>query len=90
MYQASRWAGTFEVVSPAARATAIGLLNVASGALSSWWSPLIGYYRDQGGDLGLALAFLAAPLGLAAGLMLVNVFFLLPRDYLGPLREAPG
>jgi sugar phosphate permease len=85
MYQASLWAGTFEVVSPAARATAIGLLNVASGALSSWWGPLIGLYRDNGGDLGTALAFLSAPAALAAGLLLVNVFFLLPRDYLGPL-----
>jgi hypothetical protein len=87
MYQASLWAGTFEVVSPAARATAIGLLNVAAGALSSWWNPVIGWYRDQGGDLGAALTFLAAPAGVAAGLLLVNVFFLLPRDYLGPLRQ---
>src|SRR5262245_28833628 len=88
MYQASLWAGAFEVLSPAARATAIGLLNVASGALSSWWNPVIGWYRDQGGDLGSALAFLAVPSGLAAGLLVVNVFFLLPRDYLGPLRRV--
>jgi sugar phosphate permease len=87
MYQASLWAGTFEVVSPAARATAIGLLNVASGALSAWWNPVIGWYRDQGGDLGTALTFLAAPTGTAASLLLVNMFFLLPRDYLGPLRQ---
>ena len=74
-----------EVVSPTARATAIGLLNVASGALSSWWNPLIGFYRD----LGLALAFLATPAGVVAGLLLVDMHFLLPRDYLGPLR-LPG
>jgi sugar phosphate permease len=89
LYQASLWAGTFEVVSPAARATAIGLLNVASGVLSSWWNPLIGSYRDRGGDLGSALAFLALPAAAAAALLLVNVLFLLPRDYRGPLRPAP-
>jgi hypothetical protein len=74
------------VVSPTARATPIGLRNVASGALGSWWNPLIGFYRDPGGDLGLALAFLATPAGVAAGLLLVDMPFLLPRDYLGPLR----
>jgi hypothetical protein len=78
-----------EVVSPTARATAIGLLNVASGALSSWWNPLIGFYRDLGGDLGLALAFPATPASVAARLLLVDVLFLLPRDHLGPLR-LPG
>ena len=90
MYQASLWAGTFEVVSPAARATAIGLLNVASGVLSSWWNPLIGSYRDRGGDLGSALAFLALPAAAAAALLLINVLFLLPRDYRGPLRKDEG
>jgi sugar phosphate permease len=90
MYQASLWAGTFEVVPATARATAIGLLNVASGAISSWWSPVIGLYRDRGGDLGWALAFLGLPMIQAALLLLVNVLFLLRRDYLGPLpKEAP-
>jgi hypothetical protein len=43
---------------------------------------LIGFNRD----LGLALAFLATPAGVAAGLLLLDMPFLLPRDYLGPLR----
>jgi len=90
LYQASLWAGTFEVVSPAARGTAIGLLNVASGAISAWWGPVIGAYRDRGGELGTALAFLAVPTAVAAGLLIVNVLFLLPRDYLGPLRQLTG
>jgi sugar phosphate permease len=90
MYQASLWAGTFEVVDPAARATAIGLLNVASGVCSSWWNVVIGLAVDQGTELGDALVFLGGPAALAAGLLLLNALVLLPRDYRGPLQPKAG
>ncbi len=47
LYQANLWTTTFEVVDPAARSTAIGLLNVASGMLGSWATPVCNCLRES-------------------------------------------
>lgn len=86
LYQANLWTTTFEVIDPAARATAIGLLNVASGTFA-WTTPFIGRYYERFGGLGPTFAGLSALMGLALVLALFNIVFLLPRDYRGPLRR---
>ncbi len=87
LYQAHLWTTTFEVVDPAARATAVGWLNVASGVFGSWWNPLIGVYHDLGGELSTALAAMSVPATVSLLLLGLNVKYLVPRDYRGPLRK---
>ena len=48
LYIPNLWATTFEVVNPAARSTAIGLLNVIAGLLGSWPYLVVGWLRDEG------------------------------------------
>jgi sugar phosphate permease len=88
LYQANLWTTTFEVVDPAARSTAIGMLNVASGVFGVWCNPLIGSYEKQGGDVGVALAALSILMVTAAVLLAISGKYLLTRDYRGPLWPA--
>ncbi len=88
LYQAHLWTATFEVVDPAARATAVGLLNVASGVFGSWWNALIGQYQDGGGDLSTVLTTLSIPAAISVVLLGLNVKYFVPRDYRGPLRNS--
>lgn len=85
-YQANLWTTTFEVVDPAARSTAVGLLNVASGVFGFWCSPLIGSYAGAGGDLGHALAGLGVLLAAALAILGLSSRSLLPHDYRAPPR----
>ena len=87
LYQANLWTTTFEVIDPAARATAIGLLNVAAGAVSgaNWF---IGLYYERFGDLGPVFDVLSLVMIAALSIGAINILFLLPRDYRGPLRQA--
>jgi Na+/melibiose symporter-like transporter len=87
LYQANLWTATFDVVDPAARATAVGLLNVISGVFGSWWNALVGQYQDRGGDLSTVLTALSVPAAVSLVLLGLNVKFFLPRDYRGPLRK---
>lgn len=86
-FQANLWPTTFEVVDPAARSTAIGLLNVASGLFGVWLNPIIGTYERKGGNLGTALEFLSNFLFLALIILMLSGKFLLPRDYRGTLKK---
>ncbi len=88
LYFANLWTSTFDVVDPAARSTAIGLLNVASGVLGAWVSPLVGYLRDSGAvkNLGSVFVGTAVMAIVAAGLLCLIIPFFLKRDYRGPLR----
>jgi sugar phosphate permease len=84
VYQANLWTTTFEVVDPAARSTAIGLLNVFSVA-ASISSPLIGYLIDRGAisSIGTALAWLSVLAVVMLLLFIVHIRVTLPRDYIG-------
>lgn len=86
LYQSNLWAATFEVVDPAARSTAVGLLNVSSGLFASWINPLVGEYNDDIGGLGNVFAWLSVLIALSVVVMAYNILRLLPRDYVGPLR----
>ena len=88
LYQANLWTTTFEVIDPAARSTAIGLLNVAAG-FGSWSNALMGGYQGFLGGLGNTLAALSLLIGASLLLVIVNMKFLLPHDYNGPLRGHP-
>ena len=94
LYQANLWTAAFEVVDPAARATAVGLLNVVSGLLTCWVNPLIGSINDAAiehygqGTLDVVFLSLTMVAGLAMVLLMVNRRFLLPHDYRGPLRPS--
>jgi MFS family permease len=84
-YLANLWTTTFEVVDPAARATAIGLLNVATGLFGVWVSPAIGYWKDQGHITSLGQVFTgsAAATIVAALLLTALILLTLRRDYRG-------
>jgi MFS family permease len=84
LYQSNLWTTTFEVIDPAARSTALGLLNVIAGAIGSWFNPLIGGAGDKWGSLGYALAALAVLLAASAVVLVYDARWLLPRDYRGP------
>lgn len=87
LYQANLWTTTFEVVDPAARATAIGLLNLSSGVLGFWVNPAIGEFHPSIGGLGAVLADFSLVAAIALGAMLAGMKYLLPHDYRGPLRQ---
>ena len=82
LYFSNLWTTTFEVVDPAARSTAIGLLNVVS-VLGTWPYPVIGYLRDTGSITDLRSVFLvyAIVLGVGAGLLVVLIVFTLRKDF---------
>ncbi|MCH8244073.1 MAG: MFS transporter [Planctomycetes bacterium] len=88
LYQANLWTTTFEVVDPAARATAVGLLNLSSGVLVLWWvDPAIGRLNDwatsQGGETILNTIIVSAGgiVGVSIVLMAFTMIVLLPRDF---------
>ena len=91
LYQANLWTTTFEVVDPAARATAVGLLNLSSGVLvHTWVDPTIGKLNDwatsQGGEtvLDTIIASMSGVVGVSLVMMIVIMKFLLPRDFRRP------
>ena len=86
LYFSNLWTTTFEVSDPAARSTAVGLLNVASGVLGSWPYLVVGHYRDTGAITDLRSVFLVYGFVLSAGLamLVVLVVFTLRKDFLAP------
>ena len=85
-YVANLWTTTFEVIDPAARSTAIGLLNVI-GIGAAPTSPMIGYLVDQEIlGLGQAIAGLSLLAAVVVGVLALNSVTFLRRDYRGPLK----
>lgn len=90
LYLGNLWNTTFEVIDPAARATAIGLLNVAAGVLGSWSSPLVGYLHDRRIVDNLGQVFLGMSLltGVSTVLLCWMIVAYLPHDYRGPQSDS--
>lgn len=82
LYLSNLWATTFEVVDPAARSTAIGLLNVIAGLLGSWPYLVVGQLRDAGliTDLRNVFVVFVAVLCLAIFALVYLVRVTLARD----------
>lgn len=80
LYQANLWTTTFEVIDPAARATAIGLLNVASAA-GSGGGLVIGAMKDNGYGLGSTIMGLSAVAALGLLMLLLSIKWWLPADF---------
>jgi MFS family permease len=89
LYQSQLWTSTFEVINPAYRATAIGMLNVSAGITGLWVNPTIGLYKDAYGSVGVPVAALSLFVTASLGLLIFSSLVLLPRDYRGPLRQVP-
>ena len=69
------------MVDPAARSTAIGMLNVIA-VPAAFTSPVIGTLRDQGVlELGEAISGLSLVAVLIVALLVFNAVKLLPRDF---------
>ena len=88
LYQSNTWTATFEVVDPATRATAVGLLNLGSGVLvHSWFDPVIGWINEtvlvnrSSNSLGFLLTSMAVPAAIAAALLAWAMLVTLPRDF---------
>jgi len=80
-YVANLWTTAFDVVDPAARSTAIGMLNVIA-VPAAFTSPLIGTLRDQGVlELGEVISGLSLVAVLIVALLVFNAVKLLPRDF---------
>jgi predicted MFS family arabinose efflux permease len=86
LYFSNLWTTTFEVVDPAARSTAVGLLNVASGVLGSWPYLVVGHYRDTGAITDMRSVFLVYGfvVSAAVALLALVVAFTLRRDFRAP------
>ncbi len=86
LYFSNLWTTTFEVVDPAARSTAVGLLNVASGVLGSWPYLVVGHYRDVDVITDLRSVFLVYAFVLSAAVvtLILLVVFTLRRDFRTP------
>lgn len=84
-YIANLWTTTFEVVPPAARATATGLLNFGATG-SALAGPVVGYLYESKSveDLGVVFAWLSVVPVLLVLLLALYIKVLLPRDYDGP------
>lgn len=81
LYQSNLWTTTFEVVDPAARSTAIGLLNVASGVFGAWTQPFIGWVHPKVGGLGVVFLAMTGIAVLSIGVLVYSIKRLLPGDY---------
>lgn len=90
LYLSNLWTTTFEVVDPAARSTAVGLLNVTAGLLGSWPYLVVGKLRDDGVITDLRTVFLVFGFVLCAAVA-VLVFLVcvtLRRDYRAPVADT--
>ena len=85
LYLSNLWTTTFEVVDPAARSTAVGLLNVTAGLLGSWPYLVVGMMRDKGWITDLRRVFLtfAIALCVAVGALAFLILRTLDRDVRG-------
>lgn len=87
LYVANLWTTTFEVIDPAARSTAVGMLNVI-GVAAAPAAPVVGILNDrQILDIGGSLAGMSLFAAIIVTLLLLNVTVLLRHDYRGPLAK---
>lgn len=87
LYVANLWTTTFEVIDPAARSTAVGMLNVIGVAASpaAW---VVGILNDrQILGIGGSLAGMSLLAAIMVTLLLLNVTVLLRHDYRGTLAK---
>ena len=87
LYVANLWTTTFDVIDPAARSTAVGMLNVIGVAASpaAW---VVGILNDrQILGIGGSLAGMSLLAAIMVALLLLNVTVLLRHDYRGPLAK---
>lgn len=88
-YQANLWTASFDVIDPAARATAVGLFNVTSGILVlTWFDPFVGYLETTAqmagrSILGDVITWTAAVTVGCVALLAVMIIYTFPRDYIG-------
>ena len=82
MYCTNIWTTTFDVVHPASRSTATGLLNVFAFA-PGLAGPVVGYLKDQEiiDHFGTVFAWLSVPAALVVVLHAVYIWVTLPRDF---------
>jgi sugar phosphate permease len=90
LYFSNLWTTTFDVVDPAARSTAIGLLNVAAGVFGSWPYLVVGKLRDDGviTDLRTVFFTFACVLIASAVILLIIVQVTLRKDLQSPVNES--
>ncbi len=94
-YQANLWTASFDVIDPAARATAVGLFNLTSGLLVlTWFDPVVGFLEKNaqaagGSILGDVITWTAAVTAGCVALIAVMMIYTFPRDYIGdrPVRQ---
>ena len=87
LYVANLWTTTFEVIDPAARSTAVGMLNVI-GVAAAPAAPVVGILNDrQMLDIGGSLAGMSLFAAIIVTLLLLNVTVFLRHDYRGPLAK---
>ena len=86
IYSVNLWTTTFDVIDPAARATAIGLLNLVAVS-AAFASPVVGEGLDREWfDIGGVFISLSILSLLAFLAIVITVALFLKRDYRGPLQ----
>ena len=87
LYVANLWTTTFDVIDPAARSTAVGLLNVI-GIGAAPTAPLVGYLAENKIlGLGQSIASLSILATAITGLLLLNATVLLRHDHRGTIAD---
>ena len=82
IYVANIWTTTFDVVDPAVRSTATGMLNVFAFA-PGFCGPIVGYLMDREiiTEFGTVFAWLSVVAVLIVIMFAVYIWVTLPRDY---------
>jgi len=88
VYVANLWTTTFDVVDPAARSTATGMLNVFAFA-PGFTGPLVGWLKDVGAidDFGIMFAWFSVLAVANVVLFAVYIWITLPRDFRAAGKE---
>lgn len=90
LYLSNLWTTTFEVIDPAARSTAIGLLNVSAGVLGSWSYLVVGRLSDAKliTDLRIVFYVFGFVLCFTVAILLLLVCKTLRADYQVPSADV--
>ena len=89
LYDSNIWASLFDVVRPAARGTACGLMNCMGWLAGGGSAPLVIGLIAQRESLGFAIALAAIVYVASGALLLVGIAFFVNKDAARTMAAAP-
>jgi MFS family permease len=80
IYDSNIWASLYDVVDPARRGTAVGLMNMLGWMGAGAGVYFVGFFVHKGTDMSEAFATIGIVYGIGAALLLAAAFVFAPRD----------